>query len=69
MALWRPDTTFYPSARMVMQAARENLGDVVTFNPEARRQQPDAFCVMDLNPGSQSYGTVVETESEDPGSN
>jgi hypothetical protein len=40
MALWRPDTTFYPSARMAMQAARENLGHVITFNPEARRQQP-----------------------------
>jgi methanethiol oxidase len=68
MALWRPDSRFYPSAWMALPAARENLGYVLTFNPEARRQQPDTFCVMDLNPGSQSYGTVVETESEDPGS-
>ena len=59
MALWRPDATFYPSARMAMQAPRENLGYVVTFNPEAKRQQPDALCVMDLNPESRTYGTVV----------
>ena len=66
MALWRPDATFYPSARMAMQAPRENLGYVVTFNPEAKRQQPDALCVMDLNPESHTYGTVV-SRTEMPG--
>jgi hypothetical protein len=40
MAFWRPDTAFYPAARMAMQAARENLGQVETFDPEAWRQQP-----------------------------
>jgi hypothetical protein len=28
---------------MAMQALRENLGYVVTFNPEAKREQPDAL--------------------------
>jgi selenium-binding protein 1 len=53
---------------MAMQAPRENLGYVVTFNPEAKRQQPDALCVMDLNPESQTYGTVVG-RTEMPGPN
>jgi len=44
---------------MAMQAPQESLGYVVAFNPEARRRQPDALCVMDLNPGSQSYGTPI----------
>jgi methanethiol oxidase len=59
MALWKPDATFYPSARMAMQAPPERLGYVVTFNPDAGRGQPDALCVMDLNPSSPSYGTVI----------
>jgi methanethiol oxidase len=59
MALWKPDATFYPSARMAMQAPPERLGYVVTFNPDARRVQPDALCVMDLNPSSPTYGTVI----------
>jgi methanethiol oxidase len=59
MALWKPDATFYPSARMAMQAPPEGLGYVVTFNPDARRGQPDALCVMDLNPSSPSYGAVI----------
>ena len=42
-----------------MQAPRENLGYVVTFNPDAKHEQPDALCVMDLNPESRTYGTVV----------
>jgi selenium-binding protein 1 len=59
MALWKPDVTFYPSARMAMQAPPERLGYVVAFSPDASRRRPDALCVMDLNPGSQSYGTVI----------
>jgi len=33
MALWKPDQTFYPSARMAMQAPRAAARYVVTFNP------------------------------------
>ncbi len=39
MALWKPDQTFYPSARMAMQAPREQLGYVVTFNPNAEQRK------------------------------
>ena len=33
MALWRPDPTFYPSPRMAMDAPREKLAYVLSFNP------------------------------------
>lgn len=49
-----------------MQAPPETLGYVVTFNPDAARGQPDALCVMDLNPSSQSYGRVIR-HTEMPG--
>jgi 56kDa selenium binding protein (SBP56) len=42
-----------------MQAPRENLGYVVTFNPDAKRERPDALCVMDSNPESQTCGIVA----------
>ncbi len=55
MALWKPDQTFYPSARMAMKAPREKLGYVVTFNPDRRRtDNHDALCVLDLDPASTS---------------
>ena len=50
MALWKPDQTFYPSARMAMQAPREKLGYVVTFNPTPANGKHDALCVLDLDP-------------------
>ena len=49
MALWKPDQTFYPSARMAMQAPREQLGYVVTFNPTPANGKHDALCVLDLD--------------------
>jgi len=59
MALWKPDQTFYPSARMAMQAPREQLGYVVTFNPNASNGKRDALCVLDLDPKSKTYSQVV----------
>ena len=59
MALWKPDQTFYPSARMAMQAPREQLGYVVTFNPTASNGKHDALCVLDLDPKSKTYSQVV----------
>src|SRR6202167_4253693 len=59
MALWKPDQTFYPSARMAMQAPREQLGYVVTFNPTASNGKHDALCVLDLDPKSTTYSQVV----------
>ncbi|HEX5417162.1 MAG TPA: selenium-binding family protein [Chloroflexota bacterium] len=58
MALWKPDPTFYPSPRMAMDAPREKLAYVVSFNPTADGR-PDAVNVLDLDPNSGSYGSVV----------
>src|SRR6266478_3188417 len=66
MALWKPDQTFYPSARMAMQAPRENLGYVVTFNPTPQNGRHDALCVLDLDPKSRTYSQVV-SRTEVPG--
>ncbi len=59
MALWKPDQTFYPSPKMAMNAPREKLGYVVAFNPDASNGKKDALCVIDLDPGSKTYGQVV----------
>ncbi|MHB8380962.1 MAG: selenium-binding protein SBP56-related protein [Candidatus Binataceae bacterium] len=59
MALWKPDQTFYPSARMAMNAPREKLGYVVSFNPTPGNGRRDALCVLDLDPESSSFGQVV----------
>ncbi|MFY9530153.1 MAG: selenium-binding protein SBP56-related protein [Candidatus Acidiferrales bacterium] len=58
MAQWRPDPTFYPSARLAMQAPRENLAYVAAFNPK-KDGKPDAMTVVDLEPGSSTYGHIV----------
>jgi len=52
-----PDPTFYPSPRMAMEAARETLAYVAVIDPEGAK--PDAIAVMDVDPGSPDYGTVV----------
>jgi selenium-binding protein 1 len=57
MALWKPDPTFYPSPRDAVAAPPETLAYVVAFDRSARR--PDAVAVLDVDPGSSSYGGVV----------
>lgn len=59
MALWKPDPTFYPSARMAMRAPAEQLAYVVTFNPDPRNGARDALCAIDLDPKSSQYGRIV----------
>ena len=44
---------------MAMSAPREKLGYVVSFNPTAQNGRHDALCVIDLDPGSQTYTQVV----------
>lgn len=58
MPQWKPDPSFYPSPRMAMQAPRERYGYVATLNV-GRNDRPDALCVVDLDPGSSSYGQIV----------
>ncbi len=55
---FRPDPSFYPSPRSAMEAPKEKLAYVVTLNPEGNGR-PDALCVLDVEPGSGSYGQVV----------
>jgi selenium-binding protein 1 len=64
MATLRPDPSFYPSPKMAMQAPREKLAYVVILNPEAALNsngdgRPDALAVLDVDPGSETYGQVV----------
>jgi selenium-binding protein 1 len=56
---WTPDPTFYPSPRLAMQAPAEQLAYVVTLSTETENPKPDGLCVVDLDPGSGSYGQVV----------
>ncbi|WP_423823700.1 selenium-binding protein SBP56-related protein [Salinisphaera sp. SPP-AMP-43] len=53
----RPDKTFYPSPRLAMAGPRERYGFVATLCPNADR--PDAIVVVDLDPESPHYATVV----------
>ncbi len=60
MASWRPDPSFYPSARMAMEAEPEKLAYVATLNTSGNGDaRPDALCVLDTDPVSSSYGQVV----------
>ncbi len=56
--LLRSDPTFYPSARMAMQAPPEKLAYVSTFNANGSRR-PDALLVVDVDPHSAKYGAKV----------
>src|SRR5437870_13145717 len=57
MAQWRPDPTFYPSPRMAMEAPAEQLAYVVTLSTDGKR--PDGICVLDVTPGSRSFGRAL----------
>src|SRR5919202_1445961 len=59
MPLMTPDPTFYPSARMAMQAPPETLAYVAALNVGNGR--PDAIAVVDTDPASAQYGSVVYT--------
>jgi hypothetical protein len=57
---WTPDPTFYPSPRSAAAAPPEELAYVVTLNIGSNgNQRPDALNVVDVKPGSSSYGTRV----------
>jgi selenium-binding protein 1 len=56
-----PDPSFYPSPRSAIKAAPETLAYVVAFDPE--RKVSDALSVVDVDPASKTYGTIVGTTS------
>jgi selenium-binding protein 1 len=58
MELWRPDPTFYPSPKLAAQAPPEKLGYVALLNPRQDGVH-DAIGVIDLDPASPSYGSLV----------
>jgi selenium-binding protein 1 len=55
---WRPDPTFYPSPGSATKAPAEKLAYVVRVNP-TDDGRPDAIAVVDVDPGSSSYGKMV----------
>jgi hypothetical protein len=59
MPFWKPDQTFYPSPRMAMQAPRERLAYVATFNPSAESGRKDSICVLEVDPQSSNYSQIV----------
>jgi selenium-binding protein 1 len=58
MPLLRPDSTFYPSPRMAMEAPPETLAFVAALNPPGSNLN-DAILVVDVAPDSPSYGQRV----------
>ena len=57
MATLRPDPTFYPSAKQAAEAPPEELAYLAMLSPN--RSRADAIGVVDVKPGSKSYGRVV----------
>src|SRR5690348_6680226 len=57
MRSWTPDPTFYPSARLAMQAPPEQLAYVALLNVAG--DEPDALGVVDLDPRSSTHGTLI----------
>jgi selenium-binding protein 1 len=57
MATWKPDPSFYPSPRLAAKAPPENIAYVAMFDPD--RKQPDGIAVVDVDPASSTYATIV----------
>jgi selenium-binding protein 1 len=57
MAKLRPDPSFYPSAKQAAEAPPEELAYLAMLSPNQSR--PDAIGVVDVKPGSKSYGRVL----------
>ncbi|HWB98952.1 MAG TPA: selenium-binding protein SBP56-related protein [Bryobacteraceae bacterium] len=58
MPQWKPDQSFYPSPKMAMEAPREKLAYVAMLNPKGQGAH-DGMAVVDVEPGSKSYGRVI----------
>src|SRR5688572_28044179 len=57
MVTLRPDPTFYPSAKQAAEAPQEELAYLAMLSPN--RSRPDAIGVVDVKPGSKSFGHLV----------
>lgn len=58
MAKLIPDQSFYPSAKMAMEAVPEKLAYVALLNPTTN-DGTDAMAVVDLDASSKSYGSII----------
>jgi methanethiol oxidase len=58
MARWLPDPSFYASPRLAMEAAPEKLAYVALLAPGENGKR-DAIGVVDTDPESPDYGTLV----------
>ena len=58
MAKLVPDQSFYPTPKMAMRAAPEKLGYVALLAAKADGSR-DAMGVVDLDPVSKTYGTMI----------
>jgi methanethiol oxidase len=56
--LLKPDPTFYPSAKLAMQAPPEKLAYVALLDAHGNGK-PDALAVVDVDSSSASYASVV----------
>ncbi len=56
----KPDPTFYPSPADAASSPAETLAYVVTLNTGTNGDRaPDALSILDLEPGSDTYGQLV----------
>ncbi len=58
MSIWRPDPSFYPSPKMAMEAPAEKLAYVAMVNGKDDGRH-DALGVVDVDPASPTYGSLV----------
>ena len=58
MELWKPDPTFYPSAKMAGQSPPEKHAFVALLNPKYAGAA-DAIGVVDVDPQSSTYAKLV----------
>ena len=55
----RPDPTFHASPKLAMEAPPENFAYTLLLSPDFSK--PDALAVIDVKPGSRTYGKIVHT--------
>jgi selenium-binding protein 1 len=55
---WTTDPTFYPTARLAMEAPRERFAYVAALAPD-NKSRNDGLLVVDVDSNSPSYGSVI----------
>ncbi|MGI9370380.1 MAG: selenium-binding protein SBP56-related protein [Ruegeria sp.] len=55
----RPDSTFYPSAKLAMEGPVETLAFTLMLSPDF--SQPDGLAVVNVDPKSDDFGKIVHS--------